>query len=250
MIILAIETTTSVESLALVTEGKILAEINLDNGLSHSARLVKNVDYLFKSAGLSISDVSAVAVSSGPGSFTGLRVGFSLAKGLAYAAKKYFLAVPTLDAFAFSVCRLTGGVAGKKIKNGPENVFCPVIDARKNEFYFSAYAENASALVKLREESSLPAEEMLKELKSLKAKKYYFFGDGVIKSGPEIKKALKCPVFLEAFPRASAVGALALLELARGEKQDFNKALPFYLRRPDAVINKEAKDAARAKCRQ
>ena len=122
MIILAIETTTSVESLALVTEGKILAEINLDNGLSHSARLVKNVDYLFKSAGLSISDVSAVAVSSGPGSFTGLRVGFSLAKGLAYAAKKYFLAVPTLDAFAFSVCRLTGGVAGKKIKNGVETL--------------------------------------------------------------------------------------------------------------------------------
>ncbi len=250
MILLAIETATSVESLALVTEGKLLAELDLDNGLSHSPRLLKDIDFLFKALGLSISGISAVAVSSGPGSFTGLRVGFSLAKGLAYAAKKPFIAIPTLDAFAFSVCSLSGGVAGKEPKSRPEKVYCPILDARKNEFYFSAYAEEGNTLLKLLAENALSIKDLLKELKQIKADKYYFFGDGISKCRAEIKNTIKDPVFLEAAPRAASVGALALLKLGRGEKQDFNKALPFYVRRPDAVINKELKDSGEKKCQK
>lgn len=249
MIILAIETTTSVESLALVAESRILAEVSFDNSLSHSTRLMKNIDYLLKSASLAMADISGVAVSGGPGSFTGLRVGFSLAKGLAYAAKKPFLPVPTLDAFAFSVCRLEGGVTEKKLKGSPERVFCPLIDARKNEFYFSAYAEGRGTLVKLLKEDALSSKELLEKLKGLNADKYYFFGNGLVKCGGEIKKTLKSAGFLDAVPRASSVGALALLKLAQGSIPDFEKALPFYIRKPDAVINKEAK-ALGQKCRK
>ena len=110
--------------------------------------------------------------------------------------------------------------------------------------------ENISTLVKLREESALPAAEMLKALKTLKAAKYYFFGDGISKCAGEITNSIANAVFLEAAPRASAIGALALLKLKGGDLQDFNKALPFYVRKPDAIINKEEKKSKEFKCRK
>ncbi|MFH1074618.1 MAG: tRNA (adenosine(37)-N6)-threonylcarbamoyltransferase complex dimerization subunit type 1 TsaB [Candidatus Firestonebacteria bacterium] len=239
MIVLAIETATSAESVALVTEDKVLSESNIDILFGHSSTLMNNVEKVFRTAVLDIFSVDAVAVSAGPGSFTGLRAGFSLAKGLAYAAKKPFCAVPTLDALTYAYAPSGAGIleqSGKKLKSA--RLLCPMLDARKNEYYFSLYSETEKGPVRLLAPASLPVEAVIKTVKNLKAESVVFFGEGAVKCGEELKKAFKNAAFSEVFPRASAVGALAVFKLLKGEKQDFEKALPLYIRKPDAVISK------------
>jgi tRNA threonylcarbamoyladenosine biosynthesis protein TsaB len=248
MLILAIETATSVESVALVTEERVLAEVNAATDSGHSVKLLNNIDKLFNKTKLDISRIDAVAVSAGPGSFTGLRVGFSLAKGLAYAAKKPLFAVPTLDALVYSYAKTEKRIIEKtgKIKKGLK-LFCPLLDARKEEYYFSAYSSGEKELIRLLPYASLPAWAIIKAVKNMEAESVIFFGDGVIKMGEEIKKTFKKDALAEIYPRAFAVGALALLQLKNGENQDFEKTLPMYIRKPDAVLNKEAKEAGAMK---
>jgi tRNA threonylcarbamoyl adenosine modification protein YeaZ len=239
MIVLAIETATGAESVALITEKKVLSEVNVDIEFGHSSTLLNNIDKVFKSDSLDISSVSAIAVSAGPGSFTGLRVGFALAKGLAYASKKPFYTIPTLDALAFAYSKTAGGVLPKPGKKTPGlKLLCPLLDARKNEYYFSAYTETKKGLARLLPFNALPFEVLLKDVKKLKPESIVFFGNGTTKCGEEILKAFGNASLAEVPLRAAAIGGLALLELAKEKKQDFNKALPLYVRKPDAVISK------------
>ncbi|OGF49037.1 MAG: tRNA (adenosine(37)-N6)-threonylcarbamoyltransferase complex dimerization subunit type 1 TsaB [Candidatus Firestonebacteria bacterium RIFOXYA2_FULL_40_8] len=248
MIVLAIETATGAESVALVTENKVLAEVNADIKFGHSSTLLLNIEKIFKTTALEISAVDAIAVSAGPGSFTGLRVGFSLAKGLAYAAKKAFLAIPTLDALAYSFSKTGEGITpldGKKKK--VTTLICPLLDARKEEYYFSLYSKTEKGLVSLLASNSLPLPALIKEVKKQKAEKIVFFGNGADKCKEELKKSFKNADFPEVPPRASAVGALAIFKLLNNEKQDFNKTLPMYIRKPDAVLKKQEKQKQQGK---
>ena len=242
MIVLAVETATGAESAALVTESGVLAEINVDNVYGHSSTLMSNIDKALKAAALDIFCVDAIAISAGPGSFTGLRVGFSLAKGLAFAAKKPFCSVPTLDALAYAYAETGEGIfelRGKKIKI--KRLLCPLIDARKNEYYFSLYAETEKGSARLLPYTALPLEALIKTVKKQKAESIVFFGNGTEKCGEELKKTFKNSSVTKTALRASAVGKLALIQLLKEKKQDFNKALPLYVRKPDAVISKRKK---------
>jgi len=240
MIVLAIETATGVESVALITEKKVLSQVSVDIDFGHSSTLLNNIDKVFKAAALDISSVSAIAVSAGPGSFTGLRVGFALAKGLAYASKKPFYTIPTLDALAYECAKIAEGVLDKPGKKTPGlKLLCPLLDARKNEYYFSVYTETKKGLARLLPFNALPFEALVKAVKELKPESIVFFGNGINKCGAELLKAFKNASLAEVPLRAPAVGGLALLELAKGKKQDFNKALPLYVRKPDAVVSKK-----------
>jgi len=248
MIVLAIETATGAESVALVTEKRVLAEVNSEVEFGHSSTLMNNIAKVFKRAGLDISAVDAIAVSAGPGSFTGLRVGFSLAKGLAYAAKKPFYAIPTLDALAYAYAKKGNGIltaAGKNLKN--KELLCPLLDARKNEYYFSVYANTEKELFQIITPLSLPLDTLIKTVKKIKGERLVFFGNGTLKGGEELKKNFNNGSLAGTRLNASSVGQLALFKLLKGEKQEFNKALPLYIRKPDAILNKEAGEAVKRK---
>ena len=137
MLILLIETATVVCSVALANDNKILAEVHSEEPNAHSSKLSPFIEQIFAQCGKKVSQLDAVCVSSGPGSYTGLRIGVSTAKGLCYALGKPLLAVPTLQ-----------GMAAQYYAMHPEyrGMVCPMIDARRMECYTAIYGPNAEEL--------------------------------------------------------------------------------------------------------
>ena len=126
MMILAIDTSTRVSSVALVEDGRVVAELNQDTRLTHSERLMPQIKQLLDIAEKTTRDLSAIAVSIGPGSFTGLRIGMATAKTMAYALGIPVVGVPTLDALAWN-CPLDGVH------------LVPMLDAQKGNVYTARY---------------------------------------------------------------------------------------------------------------
>ena len=223
-LILAFETATSCGSVALVAADRCLAEYSLHSDLTHSRRLLASVTRLMADTHTSWEDIDAVAVSSGPGSFTGLRIGMSTAKGLVMAAEKDLLGVPTLDGLASQL-----PYADQQI--------CPVIDARKKEVYTAFFRADEQGMVRRQSDymTLAPARlgEMIKE-------QTVFIGDGILACEAMLKElgqlALLSPPLLH-MPRAAAIGMLAIEKWERGDVLDPATAVPLYVRASDAEIN-------------
>jgi tRNA threonylcarbamoyladenosine biosynthesis protein TsaB len=131
-IILNIETSTSVCSVAIGKEGEVISFIETAEQNTHASKLTLFIEEVLKETGLKISDLDAIAVSSGPGSYTGLRIGYSTAKGLCYAADKPLITVNTLQSLAYGA---------RSLRNDDEKTFyCPMIDARRMEVYCALYS--------------------------------------------------------------------------------------------------------------
>src|SRR6185312_4258464 len=128
--ILNIETATAACSVAVARNGTIIAHEESNEGNVHAERLAVYVDSAIKKSGITFSALDAVAVGSGPGSYTGLRIGTATAKGLCYALDKPLIAVPTLKAMAMA--------AAKKL-NRADVLYCPMIDARRLEVYTALF---------------------------------------------------------------------------------------------------------------
>ena len=128
MRILAVDTSASACSVALAEDGLLTCEYTADHGRTHAVRLSGMIDAVFADAGIRARDVDAFAVTAGPGSFTGLRIGISTVKGLAFAASRPVISVSTLDVLA-NQCP------------GVEMPICPFIDARKKEVYAALYRQ-------------------------------------------------------------------------------------------------------------
>lgn len=131
-IILNIETATTICSVALGVDGKLIALKEIDQGYSHSEQLVNLIDQVFKIAHIHPSALDAVSVSKGPGSYTGLRIGVSLAKGICYGADIPLISIPTLQSLA---------VHPKVIDFG-NHIRVPMLDARRIEVYCNAWDQN------------------------------------------------------------------------------------------------------------
>ncbi len=131
MRVLGIDTSTTFGSIGLIEEGRVVAECLLDAPITHSERLLTAIEGILQQSRRAVWEVDGWAVSLGPGSFTGLRIGLSTAKGLAYATGKPILGIPTLDALASQV--------------GPTPyLVCPMLDARKKEVYTALYRYDES----------------------------------------------------------------------------------------------------------
>lgn len=130
--ILGIETATEVCGAALVHDVTVVDERTLTERNIHSERLLMIIDEVLTRASLSVKNLDAIAVSIGPGSFTGLRIGLSIAKGLALACDKPLIAVPTLDGIAESYRRTVDTTESRK--------FCALIDAKRNESFYAFYS--------------------------------------------------------------------------------------------------------------
>ena len=127
--ILCLETATEICSVALSADGKCIVCKEDTDGHSHAEKIMALTDSCLKEAGLCPQELDAVCISSGPGSYTGLRIGTSTAKGLAYALQKPLLAVPSLEGIAY----------GARLQHPEGEVYCPMIDARRMEVYYALY---------------------------------------------------------------------------------------------------------------
>lgn len=146
MYILAIESSGNVASAAVAEDSKILAEYTVNIGKTHSQTLLPMIDRVLADAEVSVNEMDAIAVSRGPGSFTGLRIGSATAKGLAAAAGIPIVEVPTLEALAIGVASGTCGAGAQSPIPAPNGgrLICPVIDARRNEVYTALFEEAAT----------------------------------------------------------------------------------------------------------
>ena len=223
-LILNIETSTKVCSAALVKDGVLLVMRESHEGMSHGTLLTVFIEQIFAETNLQAADINAVAVSEGPGSYTGLRIGVSVAKGICYAVKKPLIAVSTLKAMALMA-----------IKKLPEQaVYCSMIDARRMEVYAALYD---SALEELRPtKAEIIDAESYRDI--LIKKNVVFYGDGSDKCKSVI--ATKNAIFLpDIYPSAQYMGQLSEQAFQQKQFKDVAYFEPFYLKDFVATIPKK-----------
>ena len=156
MLILAFESSAKPASAALVKDGQLLSQYMQCSALTHSRTLLPMAEDMLKNAELSLSDVDLIAVAHGPGSFTGIRIGVSTVKGLAWAAEKPCVGVSTLEAMAWH-----GLAAGGYI--------CPVMDARRSQVYNAIFRIENGRPVRMTEDRPIALDELAKEVAALNA---------------------------------------------------------------------------------
>ena len=223
MRVIAIETATMVGSIAIIDAARVISEITLNARATHSERLMAAIDRLLGDSGLAIDDMDGVAVSIGPGSFTGLRIGLSAAKGLSYASGKPLIGIPTLDALALNM-------------TFSSYLICPIQDARKGEVYTALYRPGDNSPEKMTDDMAVDPS----ALAGMITQKTVFLGDGVNRYRELLMKQLgelynEAPIPLQ-LPRASNVAMLGLKRLEKGDTDDPFTLIPRYIRKSEAEI--------------
>lgn len=225
ILILAIETATGCGSVALTRGssigGKVLAEYTLQPELTHSRRLLGSVTAMMEAVGVTWSEVAAVAVSQGPGSFTGLRIGMAAAKGIAMASDRPLLGVPTLDALASQLTPTAQPV-------------CCLLDARKQQVYAGWYRFTEAGCQRSGASMVLSVEQLLATVQQPSL----LIGPGAAAWAAALMAHPLVRVHPSAVlhPRAATVGFCAAARLAAGELAEANP-VPLYVRASEAELN-------------
>jgi tRNA threonylcarbamoyladenosine biosynthesis protein TsaB len=224
MKVLGIDTSTTSGSIGLIHDERVISEYLLNLSVTHSERLLDAIDLVLRKTHHALGDLDGFAISLGPGSFTGVRIGVSTVKGLAYAAQKPVVGVSTLDVLASQV-------------SPTPYLICPIIDARKGEVYSAFYRyEESNHLKRLSEYQAMRPE----VLSGMLRERTIFLGDGVKTYGDDLRNSLKSfaifsPAVLH-IPHGSAVARLGLQLLMQGEVLDLATFTPLYVRLSDAEI--------------
>ncbi len=215
-LIVSIDTSTKVCSVALHQGGKLLALNELFTEKSHSGMLTTLVENVVKYAGFSLQQLDAIAVAKGPGSYTGLRIGVSTAKGLSFSLDKPLISVNTLEAMASQMKDFY-----------PANyLLCPMIDARRMEVYCGLW--DNSLLQVTTTEAKIIDETSFEEL--LATQNVVFFGDGAQKCKAKITHEHAIFPTVEIYPSAKTVGILAYQAYQRQAFENVVSFEPFYLK--------------------
>ncbi|MBR1875690.1 MAG: tRNA (adenosine(37)-N6)-threonylcarbamoyltransferase complex dimerization subunit type 1 TsaB [Lachnospiraceae bacterium] len=220
MKILAIESSSLVASCALITDGSVAAEYTVCHKKTHSQTLMPMIAEIFKMTEYEPSDIDAVAVASGPGSFTGLRIGGATAKGFAEAIDKPVIPVPTVDAMAMNLF-------------GCRDLIVPMMDARREETYSGIYTFEGDRLKILVPQNAGPVTKLMEKVNDL-GQRVFFLGDGVPVFKEKLEDGIKCEHYY-APPglnrqRAACVGALAQGFFEEGRYVSAGDFKPEYLR--------------------
>ena len=241
MLIIGIESSALVASVALMSDDRLIAEYTMNNKKTHSQTLLPMLEEVVRAAEIDMKDVDAIAISRGPGSFTGLRIGSATAKGLGLALDKPLIEVPTLDAMAYNLY----GVC--------DAVICPIMDARRQEVYSGIYefvgagdetkekragegAETCCNPLRLRAiagESAGPLAKVIDNLNEI-GRRVIFLGDGVPVYTDIIADGMKVPCSFApdhlSRQRAGAVAALGRELFIEGKTVSASGHTPVYLR--------------------
>lgn len=229
--ILNIETATGICSASIAKDGKTIAIREADEERSHASVLAVFIKELLEETGIKASGLDAVSVSKGPGSYTGLRIGVSVAKGICYASVKPLLAIDTLQAMAW-------GMANFCIKDMPVHnnaLLCPMIDARRMEVYTALYKIDGEMVCDTRAE--IINEKSFSD--HLETEKIIFFGDGAEKCRRIIKS--QNALFTEGISASARyMEQLSEEKFRKGEIEDTAYFEPFYLK--DFIAGKPTKN--------
>lgn len=228
MRILGIESSSLVASVAIVEDGITMAEYTVNFKKTHSQTLLPMIDEMVNLLGIELSTLDAIAVSGGPGSFTGLRIGSATAKGLGLALDKPLIHVPTLDAMAYGIY-------------GSSDIICPIMDARRNQVYTGLYRFERDFTV-IMEQDALDMGDLAQKLNSM-GERVIFLGDGVPVYQNLIEEKLTIPFdFAPAHlnrQRAASVAALGAVYFAEGKTESAMEHKPDYLRKSQAERERE-----------
>ncbi len=219
MLTLAFETSAKAASVALMEEGKLLGESYQNTGLTHSQTLMVMAEDLLKQCGKTISDLTAVAVAEGPGSFTGVRIGVAAAKGLAWGGQLPCYGVSTLEAMAQSLGIYQGHV-------------CACMDARRSQVYNALFSVQNGEFARICEDRAIALADLKEELLTLKGP-VFLVGDGSVLTYKTLSgevSNLVLPPEHRMHQRAVGVALLAEEMQQRGETGDGNALSPNYLR--------------------
>ena len=232
MKILALETSATAASAAVCEDEGLIAQSFQRTGLTHSATLMPMVESMLKNAGMTLQEMDLIAVAAGPGSFTGLRIGVSAAKGLAWSLDKPCVGVSTLEAMAWQLV-------------GMEGVICAAMDARRQQVYNALFELSDGKPVRLTPDRAISLEELEKELANVE-KTQIMVGDGAHlcynayeKIGHPVKMA---PPHL-LFQSAWGVARCALEQARNGQLTDAAGLVPNYHRLSQAERERLAKQS-------
>ena len=219
MLILAFETSAKAGSVALLDDTKLLGESYNNTGLTHSQTLMVMAEDLLKQCGKTVSDVTAVAVAEGPGSFTGVRIGVAAAKGFAWGGQLPCYGVSTLESMAETLGVYEGHV-------------CACMDARRNQVYNAIFLAADGKLERVSEDRAIALSDLQTELEHIDGP-IFLVGDGAALTYNTLKDAvpsLILPPEHRMHQRASGVAIVAAKEIAAGASGDANALTPNYLR--------------------
>ena len=166
MKILGLDSSGLVASVAIVEDNDLKGEYTVNYKKTHSQTLLPMLDEVAKMIELDLNSIDAIAVSGGPGSFTGLRIGSSTAKGMALALKKPILSIPTLEGLAYRLTPVT------------DELVCPLMDARRNQVYTGIYQNKKEGIEAVRQQEAVAIEELIEQVNALE-RPVVFLGDGV-----------------------------------------------------------------------
>jgi tRNA threonylcarbamoyladenosine biosynthesis protein TsaB len=225
MLFLGMDTSTSCGSIALVNGNKLLAECDLNLPRTHAARLLPGIQHLLQEAGVEIGQVDGVAVATGPGSFTGLRIALTTAKTLSLVTGKPLVGIPTLDVLVENVPFATGLV-------------CPVLDARKGEIFAAFYRKGEGRTDLLTDYLSISPDALLTMIRE----PALLLGDAVAVYGDRLKQGCEHKVTFAPpechFPRASILCRLAMWKFSESGPTHPRDLQALYARGADAERNR------------
>lgn len=230
MKILSIDCTAAPASCAIIDGEKLIAEFFVNIKLTHSQTLVPMIKGMLEASNTALSEIDGFAIANGPGSFTGVRIGISAVKGLAFADNKSCVGVSTLEAMAYNL-KFT------------DCVICAVMDARCNQLYNANFVAISGQLLRLCDDRALTTEDLIAEVAKITESDQYkdltvmVVGDGtdifIEKLKLRVSNAVAAPNHLR-FQRASGVGYASLEKFVMNEAVLAEEILPVYLRLPQA----------------
>ena len=232
MKILGLDSSGLVASVAVVCDDNLLGEYTVNYIKTHSQTLLPMLDEAAKMVELDLSTIDVIAVSAGPGSFTGLRIGSATAKGLALALNKEIVSVPTVDALAYNMW-------------GCRDLVCPLMDARRNQAYTGLYRFSDGKMDTLIKQCVVQIDEIIDKINK-EGQKVIFLGDGVPVFKEYIRENITVPYdFAPAMcnkQRASAVACLGQILFGEGKAVPAYEHKPEYLRLSQAERERQEKE--------
>lgn len=220
MKILAIDSSGLVASVAIVEDDKMIAEYTINHKKTHSQTLLPMLDEIVKITDTNLSDIDAIAVAGGPGSFTGLRIGSATAKGLGFALNIPLIHIPTVDGLAYNLY-------------GVSQVICPIMDAKRNQVYTGLYEFPKGKFKIIKEQVASSIQAIGEEINKI-GREVIFIGDGIPAYKDIIEEIIKVPYYYAPAhlcrQRAGAVGMLAVDYYKNGMIVPADEFEPEYLR--------------------
>ncbi len=225
MKILSLDTATRSCSVAIHAGETLISELTVNHGQTHARVVLDLVDQALGAHRMTMAELDGFAVTTGPGSFTGLRIGLSTVKGFAAATRKPLVGIPTLEVLAYPFW-------------GHSMLICPMLDARKGEIYTAGFKRTENQTVKIFPEQVISPEAAFFQIHE----PVIVIGDGAIAHRKIILKALGS---LAVFPppachtvRAAVVGEMAIRRFEQGRVDSAESLIPHYIRKPDAERNR------------